>query len=62
MANGKIKGKQIEDLSLSLNKLDGAGSVILGSSSQIQVTGTAVNPNDIVTLKELSGVGQAPSN
>ena len=53
MANGKIKGKQIEHQSISLDKLSGAGNVILASGSQIQVTGTAVNPNDIVTKKEL---------
>ena len=57
MANGKIKGKQIEDLTLDLDKLSGNGSVIIGTGSTFQIVGTAVNPNDIVSLKDLASVG-----
>ena len=57
MANGKIKGKQIEDTTISLDKLSGAGTVIFASGSQLQITGTASGPNDVVTKKELSTSG-----
>lgn len=57
MADGKIKGKQIEDTTVSLNKLSGDGQLILGSASQIQITGTSIGDDDIVTRKELSSVG-----
>lgn len=57
MADGKIKGKQIEDTTVSLDKLSGSGQVILASGSQIQITGTASNPDDVITLKELDDVG-----
>jgi len=57
MADGKIKGKQIEDTTVSLNKLSGNGQLILASASQIQITGTSIGDDDIVTRKELSSVG-----
>jgi hypothetical protein len=52
MAEGKIKSKQLEG-DISLDKLSGEGQLILASSSQIQITGTATSPNDLITKKEL---------
>ena len=52
MSEGKIKSKQLEG-DISLNKLSGEGQLILASSSQIQITGTATSPNDLITKKEL---------
>lgn len=50
---GKIKGKQLEDLSLSLNLLSGQGSAVIGSASQFQIVGSALNPDDVVSKKDL---------
>lgn len=50
---GKIKGKQLEDLSLSLNLLSGQGSTIIGSASQFQIVGSAAGPDDVVSKKDL---------
>ena len=61
MANGKIKGKQIEDSTISLDKLSGSGSLTIGSSSLLRKEGTASNPDDIVTLKEIDGFGSGTS-
>jgi hypothetical protein len=57
MANGKIKGKQIEDESVSLDKLSGSGSLTIASASAIQITGTATSANDIVTFKQIQDLG-----
>jgi hypothetical protein len=54
MANGKIHGKQIQEESISLSKLANSGSLILTSPSQLQITGTAINDDDVITLKELN--------
>lgn len=53
---GKLKGKQLEDLTVSLNKLSGLGQFTVASASQIQVLGTASNPNDIVSKKDLDNL------
>lgn len=40
MSDGRLKGKQLEDLTISLDKLNGEGSVIFATSSSIESNGT----------------------
>lgn len=51
--SGKIKGKQIEDSTISLEKLSGSGNVSINSPSQFQIVGTASDPDDVISKKDL---------
>lgn len=52
-----LKGKQIKDGSVSLDKLKDAGKFELVNLENFQILGTASNPNDPVSFKDLDGLG-----